>query len=234
MDERLRELIEAVCQHPEGSLKRRKAMHRLLIELQRLPGLRKSSHPDYLHALNQTFEWIGRYICSTFERRSPSLQESLVKWINGYLYWRIKDLYSPEASNLASADTPIGEAEEGLSILDRVSETGLGTPTLSGLDGYIERLQKEKVQRLGLELERYIQQDPEGRLRNCHPRKHHSCNCQLLSQRRYLKDPSDTFRDIASELNINLAQLTSHWYGRCKPLLQEIAENLGYQAHGDL
>jgi hypothetical protein len=234
MDERLRQLIEAVCQHPEGSLKRRKAMHRLLIELQRLPGLLKSSHPDYLHALNQTFEWISRYICSTFERRTPSLQESLVKWINGYLYWRIKDLYSPEASSLPSVDTPIGDAEEGVSILDRLSETGLNTPTLSGLDGYIERLQREKTQRLGLKLERYIQQDPERKLRNCYPRTHPSCNCQLLSQRRYLKDPPDPFQDIAQTLDMKPFQLTNHWYGRCKPLLQKIAEDLGYGSHEEL
>lgn len=98
MDERLRQLIEAVCQYPDGSQRRRKAMHRLLVELERLPGLLKSRHPDYLHALNQTFEWISRNICSTFKQRTPSLQGDLVKWINGYLYWRINDLYSPQGA----------------------------------------------------------------------------------------------------------------------------------------
>jgi len=234
MDERLRQLIEAVCQHPDGSLKRRKAMHRLLIELQRLPGLLKSAHPDYLSALNQTFEWISRHICSTFKPRTPSLQKSLVTWINGYLYWRIRDLYTPEASNLPSVDIAIGNTEDGKSILEQLSQTGLGTPTLSGLDGYIEQLQQEKIQRFALELERYIQQDPEEKLQNCYPRTHPSCNCQLLSQRRYLKDPPDTFQDIAQELKMKPVQLTNHWYGRCKPLLQKIASDLGYGANEDL
>lgn len=234
MDERLRQLIAGVCQHSEGSRERRKAMHRLLIELQRLPGLLKSSHPDYLQALNQTWEWSSRYICSTFEVRTPSIQESLVKWINGYLYWRIKDLHSPKAAKLISLDKSIGDNEQGTSLLEQISDSGLGTPILSGLDCYIEQLQQQKLQRLGLELEHYIELDPRGKLQNCYPRTHPSCNCQLLSQRRYLKEPPDTFQDIAQELQMKPAQITNHWYGRCKPLLQKIAEDLGYEVNEDL
>ncbi len=228
MDEQLRQLIATVCQHPNGSLERRKAMHRLLIQLQQLPGLLKSTHPDYLDALNRTWEWVSRNICSTFELRTPSIQESLVKWLNGYLYWRIKDVVSPAASIAISLDKIIGDHEQGTPLVEQLSETGLNTPTLSGLNGHIERLEKEKIQRIGLDLERYIQQDPEKKLRNCYPRAHPNCNCQLLSQRRYLKDPPDSFQNIAQELNMKSTQLTNHWYGRCKPLLQEIAEDLGY------
>jgi hypothetical protein len=229
MDERLRELITAVCQHPQGTLERQKAMQRLLIQLQHLPGLLKSSHPDYLDALNHTWEWVSRSLCSSFELRSPSLQTSLVKWVNGYLKWRIKDLYSAKATLALSLDTPIGDWEAGEPLVDKLSETGLNTPSLSGLEGHIERLQREKIQRLGLQLELYIQQDPEKKLCNCYPRAHPDCNCQMLSQRRYLQDPPDTFENIAQELNMKLQQLTNHWYGRCKPLLQAIATDLGYR-----
>lgn len=234
MDERLRQLIEAVCQHPKESREWRKAMHRLLIELQQLPGLQKSSHPDYLHALNQTWEWIGRNICRDFKPRPGTLQQSLVKWINGYLYWRIKDLYSMQSSNLISLDKPIANLKEGTPLVEQLSETSLKSPTLSGLDGYIEQLQQQKIKRLGLELERYIQRDPNKKLQKCHPRAEPNCNCQLLSQRRYLQDPPDLFCDIARELNMPLGQLTNHWYGRCKPLLQAIAKDLGYRPHEEL
>jgi hypothetical protein len=228
MDERLRQLIEATCKYPDGSRERRRAMHRLLIELQRLPGLQKSSHPDYLHALNQTWEWISRNICRDFEPRSESIQQSLVHWINGYLYWRIKDLPFPQASNSISLDAPIGN-EERTPWVELLSQTGLQAPTLSGLEGHIQRLQKEIIQRLGLSLERYIQQDPDRRLQDCYPRAYPNCNCQLLSQRRYLNDPPDTFQDIAQELDMPFRQLTNHWYSRCKPLLQAIAQDLGYR-----
>lgn len=234
MDERLRQLIEAVCQHPTGSREWRRAMHRLLVELQRLPRLRKTSHPDYLHALNQTWEWIGRNICRDFQPRPGSLQQSLVSWINGYLYWRIQDLYSSKADNVIGLDAPIDDSQERTSLLDHLAETGLNTPTLSGLDGHIERLQRRKIQRLGLEVERYVQQDPQHKLRKCYPRAYPNSNCQLLAQRRYLKEPTDTFENIAQELNMPYRQLTNHWYGRCKPLLQEIAKDLGYQPNEEL
>ncbi len=237
MDERLRQLITAACQKPDGSQQRQKAMQRLLIELQQLPGLLKSSHPDYLEALNQTWEWLSRNICKTFDLHTPSIQESLVKWINGYLRWRISDLLYPRTAKTPkplSLDQPIGDPEEGTTLLAQLSQTGLNTPTLSGLDGYIEQLQRETIQRLGLKLESYIQQDPLGKLRNCYPRTHPNCNCHLLSQKRYLQDPPNTFDEIAQQLNMKSTQVTNHWYSRCKPLLQGIAQDLGYQQDENL
>lgn len=152
----------------------------------------------------------------------------MVNWINGYLYWRIHDLYSSNTSNSVSLDIPIGSEKES-SLIEQLSETKLKTPTLNGLDGYIERLQKQNKQRIAMALEDYIEQDPHNRLLSCHPRNCPQCNCQLLSQRRYLQDPPNTFSDIAEELNIPLTRLTNHWYGRCRPLLQAIAIDLGYQ-----
>jgi hypothetical protein len=93
----------------------------------------------------------------------------------------------------------------------------------------IENAQKETTQRIGLELELYIEQDPEGKLKNSYPRSHPQCNCQFLSMRRVLKEHHDTFKDLAEELNVKLPTLTSHWYRKCEPSLQEIARTLGYK-----
>ena len=228
MDEQLEKLIAAACNSPEGSQEWRKAMHRLLIELQRLPEIRKSSHPDYLEALNQTWEWVSRNICKKFVPRG-SLKQSLVNWINGYLYWRIKDLYSIDA-NVVSLDAPIGNAQGATSLVEQMSATNFTPPTLDGLDGYIEQLQRQRTQRITLKLEAYIHQDLQEKLRSCYPRAYPQCHCQLLSQRRYLQTPPNTFSDLAQNLNMPLIKLTNHWYGRCKPLLQEIALDLGYKS----
>ncbi len=228
-NEFLRELLEAVRQNPTESKQWRIAMHRLLLELQQLPGLLKSSHPDYLQALNQTWEKISRDIGREFEPRSESLEKSLVNWINGYLYWRIKDLYSSKASTPLSLDAPIKKDEEQTTLIELLADTGLKTPELDGLDLYIEQLQQQTIQRLGGRMKDYIEQDPQNKLKNCCPRAYPNCHCQLLSQRRYLKEPPDTFENIAQELYLPLRQLTNHWYGRCKPLLQEIAKSLGYR-----
>ncbi|MDJ0746922.1 MAG: hypothetical protein QNJ32_26755 [Xenococcaceae cyanobacterium MO_167.B27] len=229
MDEQLKQLIEAACKHPKGSVQWRIAMHRLLIKLQKLPGIKKSNHPYYLEALNQTWEWVSGNICIKFVPRSESLEKSLVNWINGYLYWRIKDLYLAKTQKPLSLDAAIGNNEEYISLLENLSATNLKTPTLNGLDGYIENLQQERIQNIALALEDYIQQDPKKRLSCCYPNDYPHCNCQFLAEKRYLQDPADTFRVLAQKLNIPHAKLTNHWYGKCKPLLQKAAKDLGYQ-----
>jgi hypothetical protein len=221
---KISKLLQQVSQHPQGSEQRRRAMHRLLIEIYNLPGLLKSSHPDYLAALNQTWEKVSRDICCEFQPRSKSLEKSLVSWINGYLYWRIKDLYSANSA-LISLDAPIAENDQQTTLIELLAETGLNTPKLNGLDCYIEQLQERENQRLSKKIVDYIDQDPQNQLKNCYPRAYPNCHCQLLSQKRLLSEPAKTFEDIAEELNIPLKQLTNHWYGRCKPLLQKIFQD---------
>lgn len=223
LDGRLSALIAEVCHNPANSGKRRSAINKLLLEIHKLPGLKKSVHQDYPEALNRTFQWVSREIAN-FEPRQSSVSKSLVNWINGYLGWRIKDLYSPDK------DAPIS--------LDAVIAADIGettrlelfpVPTLSGLDGMIESDQKETIQRIGLQLKLYIEQDPEGKLRNSCLRSCPECNCQFLSMRRVLKEPPDKFKDLAKELNVKYTTLTSHWDRKCEPLLQEIAHTLGYK-----
>jgi hypothetical protein len=229
MDEQLRQLIEEVCQHPLKSLKRRKAMNRLLFQIQQLPGLGKSSHPDYLEALNRTLEWVSRSICQVFSLDNPSIQKRLVQWINSYLYWRIKDRYSPDERAPLSLDATIGGDETETTFLEQLSETGFNAPTRSGFDAYIEQIDREQQQSISLKLERYIEEDPDGKLGNCHPKSRPDCNCQLLTQRLLLKSPPDKLASIAKELGINYQTLNSHWKRNCLPLLQEVAKELGYQ-----
>ncbi len=223
LDERLSDLIAEIRQNPANSRKWRTAMNKLLLEIQQLPGLKKSSHPDYPEALNRTFEWVSREIAK-FEPRQSSVSKSLLNWINVYLGWRIKDLYSPDKDAPISLDAPIAVDAGETTRLERLPD-----PTLSGLDGMIERAQKETTQRIGLQLELYIEQDPEGKLRNSHPHSYPECNCQFLSKRRVLKDPPDKFQDLAKELNVRYTTLNSHWKRKCEPSLQEIARTLGYK-----
>jgi hypothetical protein len=222
LDGRLSALIAEIRQNPANSRKWRTAMHKLLLEIQQLPGLKKSVHQDYPEALNRTFQWVSREIAN-FEPRQSSVSKSLVNWINGYLGWRIKDLYSPDKDAPISLDAPIAvDAGE-------TTRLELFDFTLSGLDGAIEIAQKETTQRIGLQLELYIEQDPEGKLKNSYPRSYPECNCQFLSKRRVLKDPPDKFKDLAEELNVKYTTLNSHWDRKCEPSLQEIARTLGYK-----
>jgi len=223
LDGRLSALIAEIRQNPANSRKWRTAMNKLLWQIQQLPGLKKSSHPDYPEALNRTLEWVSREI-DKFQPRSPSVSKSLVNWINGTLRWRIQDLYSPDKDAPISLDAPIAVDAGETTRIELLPDF-----TLSGLDGMIESVQKETTQRIGLELELYIEQDPEGKLKNSYPRSYPECNCQFLSLRRVLKEPPDKFKDLAKELNVKYTTLNSHWDRKCEPSLQEIARNLGYK-----
>ena len=228
MDEQLYRLIVDVCQYPLKSPKRRKAMNLLLVEIQILPGLTKSAHPDYLDALNRTFEWVNRQLCQDFNPNKPLIQKRLLQWVNSYLRWRITDL-KLQGKGDRSLDAPIGDGKTETSLLELLPTTGFEIPTRSGLDGYIEQIEREQKQQVGLKFEQYVEQDPKEKLRNYHPRTYPTCNCQLLSSRVLLKNPPDKFSAIAREHNINYQTLKSHWERNCRPLLQAIAQELGYQ-----
>lgn len=210
MEEQLKNLIDEVRRHSTDSVQWRIAMHRLLIVLQKLPGIKKSNHPDYLQALNQTWEWVSRNISREFVPRSPSLEKSLVNWINGYLYWRIHDLYTAKTKEHMSLDVSVGNNEQQVAWVDKLSSTNFKTPTLHGLDGYIENIQTQKIQKIALSLEHYLEQDPDNKLLSCYPGNYSQCNCQLLAQKRYLQEPPDTFKSLAKQLNIPYRKLTNH------------------------
>ncbi|MEL7039520.1 MAG: hypothetical protein AAFO04_28500 [Cyanobacteria bacterium J06592_8] len=210
----------------------------LLRKVQRLPGLAKSSHLDFLEALDKTYWWLSRNICQ-FEPPSVSslsdeeyeqrYEESLTRWINGYLRFRIKDLYQNPSLNQDNLplDQPIGQNDEGFTWLDLLPATP-NAPTLDGLEAYLEQLQTENTERIFREFEIYVEQDLERRLRDCHPRHHPDCNCRMLCQKVLLQNPPEKFSVLSRKFEIGYQTLVTHWKRKCKPLLQEILLELGY------
>ncbi|RCJ22651.1 hypothetical protein A6S26_21185 [Nostoc sp. ATCC 43529] len=229
MDEQLKKMIDEVCCYPDGSLERQKALNRLLTVIQQLPGIYKSGHQDYLEALNLTWEWVSRKICA-FEARWPSLQQSLVIWINGYLKWRIKDLYIPDSNYIISLDrlTRNDEGDE-TSLLNILPDPQSPTITLDLLDIKIAQIQENQRLSLGKRIREYIEQDEEGKLTASCLRKNPECHCQLLAMRLLIENPPHKISDIARELNISNQTLYSHWKNNCLPLLREIGINFGYE-----
>ncbi len=237
-EQQLQQLIDCVRQAPDGSLEWRTAMGRLLVTIQGFPEYQRYSRlncPDYfLDALNRTWEWVCREF-HRFEPRSDSIRQDLLRWINAYLYWRLKDLAPGQSLPWLSLDgVPPGKyGEQITSWLDRLSDAGelmVGHPptALSGLDVYLEQQQQTAQQDFVLKLELYIETDPEDRLRQCHPRRYPQCNGQVLSQRLCLKEPPDKLARIAREFGINYQSLVSHWKLKVLPLLRTIAIELGY------
>jgi hypothetical protein len=228
MDEKLQSLIDEVCKYPENTLERQKALHNLLVIVQNLPGILKSTHQDYSLALNQTWEWFCRNLCR-FEPYTPSLEESLVKWINGYLRHRIKDIHTQGNPNEISIDQPLSNNDGEQFALDDILLPDPGSKNLDLLDIEISKLQERQRQRIGQKVRQQIQEDKQGKLKACHPRNHPECHCRLLAERLLLQEPPDKIAHIATEFNIKDQTLHSHWKRKCLPLLQDIAENSGYK-----
>ncbi|MBW4665973.1 MAG: hypothetical protein KME60_00665 [Cyanomargarita calcarea GSE-NOS-MK-12-04C] len=227
MDEQLQKLINEVCRHPDSSLERQKALNRLLGVIQKFSAIYKSSHQDYLEALNLTWEWVSRKICE-FEKRSPSLEKSLVIWINGYLKWRIKDLYAPNSNYIISLDKTLRNNEGNeTTLLERFIDPEL--VTLDLLDIKIAKIQEQKRDRLGRRIGKYIELDESRKLRGSHIKPNPECHCQLLAMRLLLQKPPHKIIDIAREFNVNNQTLHSHWKRKCLPLLREIGINFGYE-----
>lgn len=229
VDEQLQALIIEVHHCREVSYARQKALDRLLKTIQRLPGILKSTHPNYPEALNLTWSWVSRNI-HNFDPYLPSLRERLVGWINGYLRWRIRDLYTADSRYSISLDQPLRhDGEEGATLLDQLPDPHY-PPTLTLLDLQIIRLQNDEHRRVGLEVSAYIEHDPDGILRKCHPRRYPECHCQMLAQRLLLQAPPERLTRIADDFTINYQTLNSHWKLKCLPLLQSICRNFGYQS----
>lgn len=249
-EKQLHQLIEAVRQYPKKSLPWRKAINQLLLEVQQLPGLTRSNHPDYWEILDDTLLKLSEQI-QDFEPQPPSLEKSLVTWINLKLRlkYEVQGLHSTGITRTknqaipksAKAEFNAQARKQPLSLDVLIGEEGSetfsdqlpaqGYYTLWELQAEIEQEQKQRQNaRIGVKLKHYIEQDPKGRLQRCHPRDYPHCNCQVLSQRLLLKYPPDKLADIARELTINYHTLNWHWKNRGLPLLQDIARNLGYES----
>lgn len=220
-------LIQEVCHNPVETRQRRKAMNKLLLELQYLPGLYKSAHPDYLDALNKTWLWVIKNICQQFKIDDHLVEKRLTRWINSTLYWRIKDLSKLEKEPTISINKPVGN-EEMSTLLELLADNGITPPERNDLDFLIEENEQKEKQELSDKIEQYINDDPENLLVNCHPKNYPDVNCKILSQRLLLKEPPDKMSNIAKELNINHQTLNSHFKRNCLKHLQNIAKQLGY------
>ncbi|ERT06977.1 homeo-like domain protein [Lyngbya aestuarii BL J] len=220
MDQQIQDLIEQLQQFEHTSSKGRKALTRLLIIIQGHPDLYRSSHRDYSEALNRTLEWVCKNIQS-FEPRPPSIEQSLIRWINGYLKWRVRDLFT--TNHTPSLDRPISNKEgESTTLMDRLEDPN----AITNLEGWIEQTQKERRLSIGDTVWEYIEKDPENLLKNCYPKKQPECHCQILAIRLLLQQPPHKISEIAREYNISNQTLYSHWKRKCLPLLQTIGDQI--------
>lgn len=220
MEQQLREAISAVSNCEKQTLKRQKSLNSLLILIQKLPGIYQSSHQDYPEAYNRTLIWISKNIDS-FKPQRESIEKSFVIWINGYLKWRIRDLYITDNRYDPKRVYSNTQDKSGIDLIENIGDPRF---SLSLLDTKIAEIQAKKQARLGQKITEYIEKDSNQNLTKTYPPKYPHCNCQCLAMRLLLQQPPQKISQIARELNINNQTLYSHWKQKCLPLLQAIGE----------
>jgi hypothetical protein len=207
-----------------------KVLWRILWRIQHSPRLWRDSHQDYELVLNDFLGWIHDHICE-FKPGTGPVSEALLRWVNGHLRWRVHDLrakgINPDPSLRRgeppiSLDSPVGDDQGNPTTQQSlIADPRFGHLTL--LDQWIERLQAERQQRVGEQVRAYVQGDPHGVLRACHPKKSPDCHCQALVMGLHLNEPTTTLRAIAQRFGVNEQMLYAHWRKKCLPLLQVIA-----------
>ncbi len=193
------------------------------MHIQQSPKLLRRKHPDYYDALSQTVIWVIKKI-EGFKPESPppTNSEEFIWWVNGYLAWRINDLYRPDMEYLPKRFKPV-RLNEATENGNEKSESIADPKGLTALDDLIREQQQNRQQRIGQQIRDYIEQDPQGILTSCHPRKHPECNAQVLTIRVQLNEPPQTIRAIAVELGIPEQTIYTHWRTKCQPRLRLIA-----------
>ena len=224
----LEPLLFEVLQHPAASPNHARAMHRLLLELQTLPGILRSAHPDYPAALNATWVWLYKNIenfdISKSWVQNADLETAFVNWINGYLRYRIKDLEVVGKLDYISIEQVNTSPIATLTKIEL--ERRLISPTLEGLEAKILQEHQQNQLKTYLKMTELLKADPQGILKSCHPKASSNCTCYEICQRYLLKQPPDTFTQIAQDLDINYQTLVGHWKRSCLKKLQQMLIHL--------
>jgi len=207
--EQLRQLARETCQHPPGSLERRRGLTKIIREIQRSGRLWQENTPYYEDALQETWKYLCRNLCeaNTGRRYDPE-QATLVTWLNKYLKWRLHDYLMKQKEEEARKYSPNNQEE------------GNNTDPLNNLPA------QPDVPPIQEEARRWAETDPDGKLRcTCH-RRHPEINCQVLILAR-LSLPQPSWKELAEEFNnvVDKSTLNRFFDNKCKPCLREFGKS---------
>jgi hypothetical protein len=196
--------LSEACKHPAGSRDRNQYLTYMIRAI--APQLWKTNTPYYADALQQTWIYFTKFICTTYDpnRGSP------VTWLNAYLRYRHQDLvtqgiqqrYHECAIDPRAADT----GNFGYTVVKDVAAQEYGSLDL--LQQIID----------------WVESDPEKILRHTRLPKNPQINAQILI--RFRLPPETPWKEISDQLNVPIPTLSTFYQRKCLPLLQRFNPNL--------
>jgi DNA-directed RNA polymerase specialized sigma24 family protein len=229
-------LILQALQHSPDTPQRRQAIDSLLALSEQLPGiltqkrLDKGLRPYYDEALSYTENSVrksldkfpGTYQLDLFNTEAAIVRRCFVRWYNRILKCDCRDLWRRKKNRPkpVSLDESIGE-EGGVTRGEITADPGKLAP--------MDALMQAENQALLQTIIAYLREDPDRKLRDCLSARNRPYTGWELVRRRLLKYPPDKWKDIARELNVPYGTVTSDWERFCKPLLEQIRQQFGYE-----
>ncbi|NJM96078.1 MAG: sigma-70 family RNA polymerase sigma factor [Phormidesmis sp. RL_2_1] len=205
----LRQLVEAACQHPPGSLQRQRQLTRLIRLL--TPKLWHTPDAYYADALQQTWIYFCRNLCeATTGRAYDSQQASPVTWLNAYLKRRLQDFRIAEIRHRATTASPSyfqGSEDNLLDPIDRL-------PAPPDIPPWLDQVRA------------WATNDPDGSLCATHVSKRPEVTAQLLILKRL--PPETSWKELSTEYGISVGTLSSFYQRQCLTRLRTFGRAQGY------
>lgn len=203
----LAQLAKEACKHPHGSRQRQKKLTQII----RLVNnkLWQENTAYYEDALQETWVYFCQNICEgkTARPYDPN-RSNVVTWLNNYLKWRLKDGYiTTEKRKKQTAPVRVDKSNKIINPVDSL-------PAEPQIYNILE------------EIEKWVLEDPDNRLRRTCLNSHPQITCQLLILKRL--PPETPWNILAEQYGISSGTLSSFYQRKCKPLLREFSEFQGY------
>ena len=204
----IRQLIDAACQAPVGSIQRQKSLTQLIRLI--APQLWRDSSPDYADALQQTWIYFCRNLCeSATGERYDSDRATVVTWLNYYLKKRLQTYFhrARVQQSRQVGETLQGDGERGTAVVERIAAPADIPPILEAV-------------------RRWATTDAAAELRKVHIAGHPEVTCQLIILRRL--PPEQSWKDLSHEWGIAIPTLSSFYQRQCLPRLRNFGKAEGY------
>jgi hypothetical protein len=229
-----RQLLESICNTPDGSLRQKSLFNKLLAHSTDLLKYQVHCYPNGDEILNLTLMAL-----SGLDRKNGKLNAKLLRDFLANLPTKISDqalsdrfrnlvvcLFNRKRVDLFRQDKPhlrlsldhLINGENSHSFLDFLAQEDISL---------IEQEEEEIKQALW----QYLAKDTDGLLVNSYPHGYPQANLKTILKYRYLSSPQESWKDLSERLNLPQGTLTSHFQRKGKPLLREIATSFLEHSH---
>lgn len=197
---------QQACKYPPDSRERQYYLTKIIRVI--APKLWRVNTPYYPEALQKTWEYFSRNICTTYD---PSLA-LMTTWLNVFLRYRHLDLLTQaaqERKKLIPIDPQVA-ATEG-------TDSTVIKEVISKNYGSLKLLEQ---------VMHWVETDADGTLRQTHLTGRPDIDCQTIILLRL--PPETPWKEIAARFNEKIPTLASFYQRQCLPRLRDLGRAEGW------